>query len=90
LKQLSIVNGALRFYDPDGAKITRRQQLGAVYHRNGIAYAVTRECLLGQRSILGRMAGALVVDGEHVSIDTEQDIELVEWMLSRKHQKRQR
>jgi CMP-N-acetylneuraminic acid synthetase len=90
LKQLSIVDGALRFYDPDGAKITARQQLGAVYHRNGVAYAITRECLLEQRSILGRKAGALVVDGEHVSIDTEQDIELVEWTLSRKHQERQK
>jgi CMP-N-acetylneuraminic acid synthetase len=54
-----------------------------VYHRNGIAYAVTRECLTEQRSIFGRKAGALVVEGDYVSIDTEYDIQLVDWLLSR-------
>ena len=37
---------------------------------------MTRECLLVQKSIMGRKAGALIVEGEHVSIDTEQDLAL--------------
>jgi hypothetical protein len=46
--------------------------------------------MVDQRSIMGRNAGALVIDGEHVSINTEWDIELVEWILSRKHRELQR
>jgi CMP-N-acetylneuraminic acid synthetase len=83
LKQLSVTDGALRFYDPKGGNVTARQQLSPVYHRNGVAYAFTRECLVDQRAIMGRKCGALVVEGEHVSIDTEWDIDLAEWVLRR-------
>ena len=86
LKQLTVAEGRLGYYDSKGAGIIARQQLAPVYHRNGIAYAMTRECLADQRSIMGRKAGALVIDGEHVSIDTERDMQLVEWMLSREQQ----
>ncbi|MGA7544223.1 MAG: hypothetical protein WBW08_00090, partial [Methyloceanibacter sp.] len=84
LKQLSVTGGALDYYDPDGAAILARQQLKPVYHRNGIAYAMTRACLLDQRSIKGTRTGALVVEGEHVSIDTEWDLALVEFLLARR------
>jgi CMP-N-acetylneuraminic acid synthetase len=83
LKQLTVRNGHLDYYDTAGAAIIARQQLEPVYHRNGIAYAITRECLTEQRSIFGRKAGALVVEGDHVSVDTEYDIQLVDWLLSR-------
>ncbi len=85
LKQLTVnAAGNLGYYDPRGAEIIARQQLEPVYHRNGIAYAITRECLLGQRSIKGARCGAYIVTGEHLSIDTEWDIELVEFILSRR------
>lgn len=86
LKQLTLgADGTLDYYDPRGAAIIARQQLSPVYHRNGVAYAMTRECLVEQRSILGRKAGAFVVEGEHVSIDTEADIAMVEWLMQRQH-----
>jgi CMP-N,N'-diacetyllegionaminic acid synthase len=88
LKQLTVADGTLGYYDPNGSTIIARQQLKPVYHRNGIAYAMTRECLADQGSIMGRKAGALVIDGEHVSIDTEWDIELIEWILSREQQQK--
>lgn len=84
LKQLTVSGGVLDYYDAGGAEIVARQQLTPVFHRNGIAYAMSRACLIEQRSIKGRRAGALVVEGEHVSIDTEDDIALVEWILSRR------
>jgi CMP-N,N'-diacetyllegionaminic acid synthase len=84
LKQLTIKDGWMDYYDPAGASIIARQQLVPVYHRNGIAYAITRECLVEQRSIKGKRTGAYVVQGDHVSIDTERDIELVEFILSRR------
>jgi CMP-N,N'-diacetyllegionaminic acid synthase len=83
LKQLTVFGGALDYYDREGADIVARQQLKPVYHRNGIAYAMTRECLVEQRSLKGKRAGALVVEGEHVSIDTEWDLALVEFILAR-------
>jgi CMP-N-acetylneuraminic acid synthetase len=84
LKQLTVIEGRLDYYDPRGAEIVARQQLTPVFHRNGIAYAITRECLVCQRTIMGRRAGALVVSGTHVSIDTEDDLALVDWILSRR------
>jgi CMP-N,N'-diacetyllegionaminic acid synthase len=83
LKQLTLSGLKLRYYDPRGANIVARQQLKPVYHRNGIAYALTRECLLEQKTMMGKRTGALIVDGEHVSIDTEWDLMLVELLLAR-------
>lgn len=88
LKQLTVANGRLDYYDPKGAAVIARQQLQPVFHRNGIAYAVTRECLVEQRTIMGRRAGALAVPGSHVSIDTEDDLMLVEWIMQRKNASR--
>jgi CMP-N-acetylneuraminic acid synthetase len=83
LKQLTLgPNGELNYYDPAGSKIIARQQLRPVYHRNGIAYAISRDCLLGQRSIMGRKSAGLVVPGIHVSIDTPWDLALVEFILA--------
>jgi CMP-N,N'-diacetyllegionaminic acid synthase len=83
LKQLVVREGRMDYWDERGAQVIARQQLEPVYHRNGVAYAITRACLLEQKTIKGARAGAYVVAGEHVSIDTEQDIELIEFLLSR-------
>ena len=84
LKQLNVgEEGALDLYDASGAQIIARQQLEPVYHRNGIAYAFTRECLLEQKTIRGKRTGALVIEEPCVNIDTEWDLELAEFLLSR-------
>jgi CMP-N-acetylneuraminic acid synthetase len=83
LKQLKIgTDGTMAYYDPRGAEIIARQQLEPVYHRNGIAYAMTRECLIEHKSIMGRKSSACVVAGLHVSIDTESDLSLVEAIVT--------
>ena len=84
LKQLTVRDGNLEYWDQRGAQIIARQQLDPVYHRNGIAYAMTRACLVEQGTIKGQRTGALIVEGEHVSIDTEWDLALVEFVLSRR------
>lgn len=79
LKQLVIEgDGRMSLFDPRGAAIIARQQLAPVYHRNGAAYALTRECLLEQGTLLGENSGALVTETPMVSIDTEEDIARVE------------
>lgn len=75
LKQLRISSaGKLDYYEPAGANIVARQQLLPVYHRNGIAYAITRSCLIDQRQIFGANTGALLIEGEIANIDTEMDL----------------
>ncbi len=80
-KQLVLDGGRLDFWDPAGARVIARQQLSPVHHRNGAAYAMTRECLLSQKTILGKAAGAVVIEDEMVSIDTLADFEKVEAVL---------
>jgi CMP-N,N'-diacetyllegionaminic acid synthase len=83
LKQLTVNEGLLDYYDPRGAEIIARQQLTPVYHRNGVAYAMTRRCLVENGSIKGERTGALVIHGHMVSIDTLWDLELAEFIHSR-------
>jgi len=83
LKQLVVDEAGLDYYDPAGAEIIARQQLRPVYHRNGVAYAFTRACLLEQRTIKGARNGALVLDGLQANIDTELDLLWADFILAR-------
>jgi CMP-N-acetylneuraminic acid synthetase len=79
LKQVTVgEGGAMEYYDPRGAAIIARQQLSPVYHRNGAAYAVTRECLLEQRTIKGARTAAVILNEPMVSIDTLGDFAIAE------------
>lgn len=82
-KQLIIDNNKMTYWDERGGNIVARQQLTPVYHRNGIVYVITRECMLEQKTIKGKNAGAYLVEGNHVSIDTEWDLELVNYIMSK-------
>ena len=86
LKQLVVSDSHdLDYYDQRGASIVARQQLTPVYHRNGIAYAFTRQCLMEQRSIKGRRAGAVIIKEPVANIDTELDIQWAEFLLQREN-----
>jgi CMP-N,N'-diacetyllegionaminic acid synthase len=85
LKQLTIgVDGRMDYFDPRGATIIARQQLDPVYHRNGAAYVLTRECILEQRAILGRRTTAIVTKTRMISIDTLDDFLAVEQEMSQR------
>ncbi len=83
LKQLTVRDGALGYYDPAGAAIVARQQLEPVYHRNGVAYAIRRQCLT-EHGTKGPRTGALVLDEQLVSIDTLWDVALAELVQRRR------
>lgn len=87
LKQLTITNDQLDYYDQAGKQIIARQQLVPVYHRNGVAYAIRRSCLLGQQSIKGERTGALVLYENMISIDTHWDLELAEFIYLKSQNK---
>lgn len=83
-KQLTIREGRLGYWDPEnGPRIIARQQLGKLYHRNGVAYAITRECLLEQKTIFGRKAAAIVIDEPLANIDVELDLEWAAFLMEK-------
>jgi CMP-N-acetylneuraminic acid synthetase len=84
LKQLDVdpETGALTYDHPEGGRIIARQQLGTLYHRNGTAYAFTRDCLLEQKTIMGARTAAVVLSDHHISIDTEWDLKLAQFIIN--------
>jgi CMP-N-acetylneuraminic acid synthetase len=76
LKQLLVDpdSGNITLFDEKGRDIIARQQLTEIYHRNGVAYAFTRACLLEYESIYGVKTGAVVIDHPVISIDTKEDL----------------
>lgn len=84
LKQLSIdESGLMDFFLPEGKLIVARQQLKPVYHRNGLCYAFTRECLLDQGTIKGRKTGAVIIEGKVPNIDTIEDLAFAEKFMQK-------
>ena len=84
LKQFNILEEKLQYYDINGKDIVARQQLQPLYQKNGAAYAFTRECLVNQKTIKGEKTGAFIIERPMISIDTEFDFNLVEYLLGRK------
>jgi len=83
LKQLTFANDHLDYYDSRGAGIIARQQLTPVYHRNGAAYAITRECLVDQKSVKGKKTSGVIISEPLVSIDTYFDMEFCEFVIQK-------
>ena len=82
LKQLIVINNRLKYYDKEGPQIIARQQLSNLYHRNGAAYALTRECIVEQKMIKGAKTGAYVILDVMINIDTLWDFKLAEFLMS--------
>ena len=79
LKQFCVSDGKIGI-TLSKAKIIARQQLDPVFHRNGVAYAVNRDLLLEGKTLKSANTGALVLEDFQVSIDTEFDISLAEFV----------
>lgn len=82
-KQMRVDDGLISFVMPEGAAIPPRQFLDPVYHVNGVAYALTRQCVLEQRHRLGERTGAFIINGPSLSIDSDEDFTAVEELLAR-------
>ena len=66
-------------------KIIARQQLFDAYHKNGLCYAINRDCLINKKSIMGRKCLPLFVKREISNIDTLNDLELAEYYFKKKN-----
>ena len=80
-KALIMKNSKLQHYDLKGKDIVARQQLEALYARNGICYALTKECLLNNRDIITDKTRAFLVERHIVNIDEPIDIKWAEFLL---------
>ena len=75
--------GLIGFYREDGETFSRRQDIPAYYHRNGVCYAARRETILDKGHIIGPDCAAVIIDRDLVNIDTPLDLELADWLLKR-------
>jgi len=74
-KQFEIKDERLEYFDPAGASVIARQDLSSTYYRNGVAYAVSRDCLINQKKVIGSNSAPLPIDHDFVNIDSLEDFE---------------
>jgi CMP-N,N'-diacetyllegionaminic acid synthase len=83
-KVLTLSAGRLGFFAEGGARVVNRQELGErLYWRNGICYALTRDCLITKSTIFTDHTLPLVIDRPVVNVDDPIDLELAEFFLAR-------
>ncbi|HYC72430.1 MAG TPA: acylneuraminate cytidylyltransferase family protein [Opitutaceae bacterium] len=87
LKQLVVrADGAMSLFDDRGRAIIARQQLTPTYYRNGACYALSRSCVVDQKTTMGARWAGVPIDETMVSIDTLEDFERVEAALAARSQ----
>ena len=79
---MKIEDGVLRPFLPEGARISRRQDVRPAYSRDGTVYAFRRDTVERFDSIYGDDCRPLVIDAaESLSIDTPEDWAAAERIL---------
>jgi CMP-N,N'-diacetyllegionaminic acid synthase len=73
IKQLSIKDGLLTYIMEEGKQLPTRQSLCPAYHVNGLAYAFTRECILTQKTRMGKNTASFIIKEKVINIDTYED-----------------
>lgn len=82
-KALAQKSKKLLFYEARGAQIVSRQSLDSLYWRNGVCYALTRECLLEKKAIFTDKTFPLIIDREVVNIDDPIELEWADFLYKR-------
>ena len=71
----------LIYFHRNGPSIIARQQLSDMYHRNGVAYIMTRDCILKKKKLLTNNSGYLIINKKQISIDTFEDLNNVRKLI---------
>jgi CMP-N,N'-diacetyllegionaminic acid synthase len=69
-KLLDLSNNKIHFFKEEGASVTNRQNLSALYIRNGACYAVTRSFLINNMAFVTADSSAVITDRPLVNIDS--------------------
>ncbi len=81
-KQLIIEDDKINYaYPKEGSKIIARQQLSQMYHRNGVVYVISKECLINKRSIKGDRCGFHITKSINISIDNMDDVNYIKYLI---------
>ena len=83
LKQFVIENNDINHWAEEGASIVARQELSKTYHKNGVVYAFTRDCIINQKTIFGKKHTYQITERPVVNIDTIDDINYLEYLLNK-------
>ena len=86
-KCLTVCDGRIGFYHPQGSQHSTRQTIPTYYFRNGICYALSRDTLMQEDVIIGDDCAAVIVDRPVVNIDDPFDLELAEFLLERERRR---
>ena len=80
---MKIENGVLRPFLPEGARITRRQDVRPAYFRDGTVYAFRRDTIARHGNLYGEDCRPLVIDAaDSLSIDSLDDWAAAERILA--------
>ena len=75
LKQLVLNRDKLEYFDNKGKKIFNRQQLvDNIYHRNGVAYIVSKKFLNNNKKLISKNSTGYLLKGKRISIDSKEDL----------------
>lgn len=85
LKQLILLENKLQFYSNEGSNIIARQQLNQTYHRNGLFYIISRNCIMKHKSIFGPNSSAIIFNKIYPNIDTIEDLHFAEKFINSKN-----
>lgn len=81
-KTLTIdASGTINFFFPDGHQYALRQRIPAYYHRNGICYAVRRDTLLTDGTIIENDCRPVIIDRPVVNIDEVIDLKFAAFLM---------
>ena len=82
-KQFVIENNDIKHWAEEGANVVARQELSKTYHKNGIVYAFTRNCIIKQKTIFGKKHTYQITERPVVNIDTIEDINYLEYLIDK-------
>ena len=82
-KQFVIENNEIKHWAEEGASVVARQELSNTYHKNGIVYAFTRNCIIKQKTIFGKKHTYQITERPVVNIDTIEDINYLEYLIDK-------
>lgn len=83
-KILKVAGNRLDFFMPEGNEIKSRQALeGSYYWRNGICYALTRDCLMQKGLIFTKFTLPQVIPRPVVNIDEPIELDWAEFLMNK-------
>lgn len=78
VKQLKIEKGLLKYVMNEGYRLPTRQSLYNTYYVNGLAYAFSRDCIIKQKSRIGKKTAPFIIKEKVINIDTLEDFKEAE------------